>query len=283
MIITRGQDKKGQKVIFKLDENIIENLEFIKKRNNKGWDYVCIITGLPGVGKSTFSRYLAKYLDEKFNEDNVYFDAVPMTEAMSNSENKRAFVLDESYKDFSTRASVKQEYAQLVNHLQLLRQKQHYIFLILPDFFSLSKHLALFRANHLFVVYEDSGGDRCYAVFDREKKKELYLLGKQFLNYNAVQPNFRGNFPLKPTSGEIVNEEIYLARKKEHLLSQNKEEARGGLAKDMRDKLIIFLFKDMKIPAKKIAEVCECSLRVIYNVLEKHKVYDNMKGGAENE
>lgn len=282
MIAVKGRDKNGSKVLFSIEQYLADNLDRIIKRNSKGWDHVAIITGLPGVGKSTFARYLARYLDETFNEDRVYFDAAPMIEGMNNSENKKSFVLDESFKDFSSKASMKQEYADLINHLQLLRQKQHYIFLILPDFFSLSKHLALFRSSFLYVVYEDSQGDRCFAVFDREKKKELYILGKQFMNYNAVQPNFRGNFPIKCRSGEIVDEELYEKRKREHLLSQGKQEKRGGIAKDMRDKLIVYMFSEMKIPAAKIREIADCSLRAVYSILEKNGITQRYERRLEN-
>src|SRR3990167_2523310 len=189
----------------------------------KGWDYVCIISGLPGVGKSTFAQALAKYLDPSFESWQICFTGSEFRNKTINGTKGQAFVPDESFADINTPLSKGPEFIATVNHLQLIRQKNLFLILILPDFFSLSKNVAIFRASHLFVPYSEDYNHGDVAIFDRETKRELYIKGKQFCNYQAALPNFRTDFQVS----WFVDKEDYDKRKKEHLLTQSKIKEKG--------------------------------------------------------
>ncbi|KKK47773.1 hypothetical protein LCGC14_3151820, partial [marine sediment metagenome] len=79
--------------------------------------------------------------------------------------------------------------------LNTIRQKRLFIFLVLPDFFDLSKNIAIFRSRWLIHCYSESFGDvGRFVMFDRKSKKQLYIRGKQYENYSAVRADFRGVF-----------------------------------------------------------------------------------------
>jgi len=204
----------------------------------KGWDYVCIISGLPGVGKSTFAQALAKYLDPSFESWQICFTGSEFRNKTINGTKGQAFVLDESFADMNTSLSKDPEFIATVNHLQLIRQKNLFLILVLPDFFSLSKNIAIFRASHLFVPYSEDYSHGDVAVFDREAKRELYIKGKQFLNYQCYPPNFRCDY----NKNWVVDEQDYLKRKEQHLIEQAKVKEKGQRAGMLRD-LITYVLK----------------------------------------
>jgi len=122
-------------------------------------------------------------------------------------------MLDESFADMNSNLSRSPEFASLMNHIQLIRQRGLFLVLVLPDFFSLNKNIAIFRTSYLFVVYAEDYKRGAVAIFDRKTKRELYIKGKPFLNYQAVKPNFRCRF----TGRWLVDYERYEREKFEHL------------------------------------------------------------------
>lgn len=258
-------ESKG--VIFYLDEALKVNLDFIKDRvTNKGWDYVSLCTGLPGVGKSTFVQFTARYLCDWFNEDYIAFTDEDFIRICNEAPEYSSVVLDESFASLNSKVGMTGAFLRIINHLQLIRQKHLFIFLILPNFFDLSKGVAIFRSSHLFVIYEKENR-RAFAVFDRESKKELYIRGGKYIDYNCVNPNFRGRFDREPLQGVIVNKEIYERRKREHLMSQGYEKSETQTdARKSRDACIKYMVETLNMKKKDVAEIAMVDPRTIYNV-----------------
>jgi hypothetical protein len=227
VVVKKGVE--GKEATFYIDGNLKKNLDAIVPRvRNDGWDYVGLITGLPGAGKSTFSTYLARYLCPWFDDTYICFTAEEFIKKTATCPEYSAVVLDESFQDMNTRSGLTSAFKRVLNHLQLIRQRHLFIFLILPNFFDLSKHVAIFRANHLFFIYEYAGENRknrrSFIAFDRETKKLLYIKGSKYINYNAQKANFKGWFAQKPSMGQIIDQREYDRRKREHLIKQGNEE-----------------------------------------------------------
>ena len=241
----------GKKHKLYVADTIAENLQRSKVAVlTKGWDYVCIVSGLPGVGKSTFAQSIAKFFDSKFESCQICFTAKEFREKTALGKKGQAFILDESFADLNTSLSKDPEFIATINHLQLIRQKNLFLILVLPDFFSLSKNIAIFRANHLFVPYSEDYSHGDVAVFDREAKRELYIKGKQFLNYQAYPPNFRCDYQ----KSWFVDEQDYLKRKEQHLIEQAKVKEKGVKASHLRDLVTYVLKLKTKVSNKVISE-----------------------------
>lgn len=255
-------------VIFNLDEALKDNLDFIKDRvTNKGWDYVALCTGLPGVGKSTFVQFPARYLCPWFNEDYIAFTDEDFIRICNEAPEYSSVVLDESFASLNSKVGMTGAFLRIINHLQLIRQKHLFIFLILPNFFDLSKGVAIFRSSHLFVIYEKDNR-RAFAVFDREAKKELYIRGGKYIDYNCVSPNFRGRFDRECLQGVIVNQKIYEARKREHLMSQGHERSETQTdARKSRDALIKYMLENLKLKQIEVANIAGVTRATIYNIM----------------
>ena len=196
------------------DDKLVANLDKVKKSvMTQGWDHASVVAGIPGAGKSTLAQQLCKYLDTNFSNDNICFTAKDFIQKTTYGNKGQAFMLDESFADMNSNLSRSPEFIALMNHIQLIRQRGLYLILVLPDFFSLNKNIAVFRTSYLFVVYAEDYKRGAVAVFDRKTKRELYIKGKPFLNYQAVHPNFRCRF----TGRWLVDYERYEREKFEHL------------------------------------------------------------------
>jgi adenylate kinase family enzyme len=233
----------------------------------KGWDYVCVVSGLPGVGKSTFAQALAKYFDNEFQSWQICFTGREFREKTINGKKGQAFILDESFADMNTSLSKDPDFISTMNHLQLIRQKNLFLILVLPDFFSLSKNLAIFRTRHLFVPYSVNYSRSDVAVFDREAKRKLYVKGKKFCDYQASEPNFRTDFRVK----WFCDEEDYLKRKAEHLKDQSKTKDKEKRACVMRDKLAYWWHIHEKISGEAMAKLINEPERTVYEWIEYGK------------
>jgi hypothetical protein len=213
--VINGKDWKGEPCEMYLDENLFNNLSAVKKVvSSKDFDYVALVCGLPGLGKSNFAITCAKFCCEWFDESYICFTAEEFIKKTTECQERSAIMLDESFASLNSKISLTSDFLKIVNHLQIIRQKNLYIFLCLPNFFDLAKGIAIYRSSHLFVCYGERFGDRGdFAAFDRDKKKELYIEGLKYMNYKCVQPNFRGKF----TKQQVINEESYRNNKITHL------------------------------------------------------------------
>ncbi len=256
---------------FYLDGRIKKNLDRIKHSVvNKGFDYICVVSGYPGTGKSTFAQQMALYLDETFNtEEDIYFEALGkdgMIEGVSNKKKFKVVMLDESFQDLNSKVGMGSAFVKIINTLQLVRQKNLFIILCLPNFFDLNKAVALFRTRHLFVVYADENFNRgSVACFDREAKKKLYVLGQKFMNYGAAKANFVASF----TKKWVVDKELYDKRKAQHLIDQGKQTfERTTKAALTKNKLIFHLKKVEGWTSKRIADIAGITPRAINAIVQ---------------
>lgn len=248
-------DVPGYKDKLRIEDITIENLDRVRHSVIRGgWDYVAIVSGLPGVGKSTFAHQICKYLDPTFDVDRICFTAKDFKEKTSTGVKGQAFMLDESFADMNSSLSKDPEFVSIINHLQLIRQKHLFLILVLPDFFSLQKTVAIFRSSHLFVVYSDSYERGSYAVFDRGAKRELYIRGKQFINYQAWKPNYRSNY----SDGWFIDYDTYEARKNQHLQEQAQVKEKGAKASFQRNMLTYLINYGKLMNYKELSDWIKC-------------------------
>jgi hypothetical protein len=221
MVLIDFLKDNGEMVKHHIDGYLKTNLDIIKDSVlNKGWDYVAVVSGIPGVGKSTLAQLICKYFDNTFTtKDRICFTGTGENGLMKRTSNAslgQAFILDESFEAMNTKISRSSEFVRIMNHLQLIRQKGLFIILCLPNFFDLNKGIAIFRTSHLFVVYHDKFKRGFFSAFGRDEKRMLYVKGNKYIDYNCVRPNFRGAF----TKEWIADQKLYDNMKLEHLKEQ---------------------------------------------------------------
>lgn len=134
-----------------------------------------------------------------------------------------AIVYDEAGADIQGVKIMNSETKEVLDYLRECGQYNMLTILILPDYFSLPRGIALTYSVFLLDVtyYADEEGifrRGSYNFYNRNTKKKLYLWGKKYHDYDCVQPNFRGQF----TNVYTIDEQEYRQAKRDALKKREK-------------------------------------------------------------
>lgn len=242
-----------------LDNKIIPSL----LANDK--DYVIVVDGREGSGKSTFAFQIGKYVDPTLDLSRVVFGPEEFREAILKAKKGQCIVYDEAFTGFSSRASLSPVNRVLVSLSMQMRQKNLFIIIVLPTIFLLDKYMALFRANSLIHVYETRGkkgkpSNRGYfKVYNFEKKKKLILGGSKTMTYRVkgLHTGFRGRFYGKFALGDEEMEKKYRKMKEEALANSEKTSMTSAQVRyrEQRDLILYLLRKTSKMSYQSLANL----------------------------
>lgn len=270
-----GED--GVPVQVSVDARILKIVENVKARKKGGYDFVGMVTALPGLGKSQFAigtlgPLLSHRMDQLFVEFTIQAFISRCIDPKTPEES--TIILDEGHEGMNSGKVAQGEFQQMVNILMLVRQKRLNLLIVTQDYFSIAKTIAIFRSNILFHITTNRKGKRGSAlVFSRNKKKNLYLFGKKNLNYGAVRANYTAQF----NKNDHLIPSDYLKRKADHLIEQNKNLKESGnvkrmdIAKKLMDNTILNLTK-RNFRQKDIAETMGIGLRTVTEHWAKMKM-----------
>ncbi len=231
-----------------------EQLDVVKKRViSKDRDWVCVVDGEEGVGKSVLAQQMAKYLDPNFSIDNIVFNSDDFLKVIKDPKTKKgtAIVLDEAFSAANNRASLSEVNRSMIGVATEMRQKNLFIIFCIPSFFDLDKYFALWRCRALFHLYFTPDEDRRYIIFSKDQKKTLYLLGKKTYSYQKPHSNFP---PFKFSNFYTVDEEVYREKKAQAFKKRTvSNQARTWLMQ--RNAYIRYLLINLGISSTDVANV----------------------------
>lgn len=206
-----GQKDDG----FPMDELLIQNLDVLAKNIVMDWDFTILISGggEVRVGKSVMAMqvgyYLSNRVKELYGHDTIFtlehnyaFDATKLISkgtALSTSHKYSALVHDEGAAELDSKKIMTRKTKVLLDYLRECGQYNLFNILVVPDFFELPKGVAVTRSVCLIDVqyFGDKEGifqRGYYNFYSRRAKKELYINGKKYMDYNAAKPSFYGRF-----------------------------------------------------------------------------------------
>ncbi len=215
-------------------------------------------------GKSTLAFQIGKYVDPTLNLDRIVFDAESFRQAIFKATKGQCVIFDEAFTGFSSRASLSAINRALVNLMMQMRQKNLFVIIVLPTFFLLDKYVALWRTKALIHVYENKGRRGYFRLYNKKKKKLLYLFGKQTYSYNPkinskerLYTNFKGHFYGVFALGDKETEKKYRKKKIKALEDTEKNPMTAGQVKyrEQRDIIIYLLRKNLKLTYQELAEL----------------------------
>ena len=190
--------------------------------SKKDKDYVMLIDGYEGAGKSTFGQQIGKWVDPSLNLSRICMTAEEFHKAINEAPKDSCVIYDEAVTGMSAGDSIAKVGKVLKALMMQMRQKNLFVIIIIPSVFELNRYTVLSRARSFFHVYENKGMRGFYVGYNQRDLKNLYLKGKQFYNYK-VRSYFNGRFWGKYT----VNEEAY--REKKNKAMQNTEKKQTAL------------------------------------------------------
>lgn len=267
-------EQEGDEGGYYLDGKYKKGLDNLKKATMENdRQSIILYCGDTGSGKSTKMAQDCFYFDpENFTYEDMCQTYEDFAQRLQ-KKRKMALALDEAHEGLSS-GQVATRAAKALTHLiQVSRQQNNFIGISLPNFFDLNKNAAIFSSNWLVYVYSKKGKRGFFKVFDKEKKKLLYLIGKKNYNYNAVKPNFRGRF----TKFMPIDENKYREKKKEaiqHIMDTQFKESESTLggdavskSKQSRDNAIKKLYLEGKtIP--ELEALFNLSSSLLYKIIE---------------
>lgn len=174
--------------------------QLLKAKNDvlkKNQDRVYVVDGREGVGKSTLTVQLANILDE-VSIENIVFKSEDFENTLRELKPGSAIIFDEAFNGLSSKGALSKQNKKLVRLLMECRQRNLFIFIVLPTIFLLERYVAIFRSQCLFHAYI-SNGKRYYKVYNYSNKKRLYIKGKGLMSYHYphIKKSYRfyGKFP----------------------------------------------------------------------------------------
>lgn len=226
-------------------------------------DHVLVVDGMEGTGKSTLALQLAKYIDHSFNLNRVVFDADEFRNKVFSAKKGQCIVYDEAITGFSSVSALSPVNRVLKSLMMQMRQKNLCVIIVIPTFFLLDKYVALFRARNLIHVYENKGRRGYFRIYNRKKKKYLYLMGKQTLSYSGknwkvnVFTKFKGRFYGVFALGDSSIEEKYKEKKLKALSDTEKSPMSSAQIRyrDQRDIILYLLRKISDLTYEKLSNL----------------------------
>lgn len=233
----------------RLSKNLDKLIEGVKKKDR---DNFFLVDGSEGSGKSVLALQLAKYVDPTFDLSRVCFTPEEFEHAIRHAENGQAVLFDEAFRGLSSRAALSAVNKLLVTLMMECRQKNLFVFLVLPTFFLLDKYAALFRSKGLFHVYEKNGRRGQWVFFNKQKKKMIYFKGKAYYEYIGAKSSFRGRFLDQYT----VDEKAYRQKKRAALEDVGRSETEESKNQKARDRLLFYINKELGVRVTELGRVC---------------------------
>ena len=257
----------------------------------EGFDFVVLVTGDGETrgGKSTLSGQMAYYcawkLGRPWGWDDAYnyvFSGAELIKVALKSE-PTCFIYDEALAELNSRKANSLIQLNLTNFLSECGKLNHILFIVLPNFFDLTKSIATVRSECLINVslrkkekkLMDQGKEETilerkrglFFFYAKTKKRYLYIKGKQFDDYNAIKSDFWGDFK----DFWCVNREAY-ERKKDEFLNRVRTPTKVNKYKLQRDALIRILYNKAGFSGPKISDLIKeeghkLGIKQVYNVI----------------
>lgn len=215
--------------------------ELIKIRNLvlfKDRDWLAVVDGDEGSGKSVLAMQVCKILDPNFALENIVFTSDEFINKIKKSKKGTAILLDEGYVAANARSSLSEVNRAMVGLATEMRQKNLFVVICIPSFFDLDKYFAIHRSRVLFHTYFNRAGERGqFIVFPKNAKKLLFLHGKK--NYSYHEPG--SPYPPMRFMHHYVIEEPEYRRYKALAFQKRTVSARAKQWADQRDAYIMEL------------------------------------------
>lgn len=253
---------------YYMDGYLLENLQRAKSIIKKDWDMVFLYDGYEGSGKSVKAMQDAYFCDPTLSLDRVTFSPWEFSKAIKGADKYQAVIYDEAFTGFLSRQTMTLINTILVKMLAEIRQKNLFVFIVMPSFFDIDRYVSLWRSRALIHVYIGDNHQRGYfSFYNHERKKDLYMMGKKHYSYAKPAPNFIGRF----TNYYPLDEKAYRQKKNDALTRKEKGQDYAMTEKEFRNKLFERLMKVDYISEVAKAGILNVSMSTYYFLRDKYK------------
>ena len=139
------KDDKGKEWSFHVDKKLQKFLiDKVKDRiTKKDKDYVLLIDGYEGSGKSTFGMQMGKFVDPSLTLDRVCLTADEFKQRILDAKKGQCVIYDEAVTGMSAGNSITRIGKLLKSLMMQMRQQNLFVIVILPSVFELNRYAVL--------------------------------------------------------------------------------------------------------------------------------------------
>lgn len=182
-----------------------QNLDVIKHLiNKKDFDWLHVIEGYEGVGKSTLAWHTCKYIDPNFTAKNVVFEPDQFRLLLQNARKGTAILIDEGGLLLFSRNAMMSDNKELIQALTMIRTKNLFICIYVPSFFILDVYVREHRVKTMCKVIK-----RGWFHFFSKKRIQQIKKKTGTKEYEYPKPNFKEAF----TKVENQEWQTYITKK----------------------------------------------------------------------
>jgi hypothetical protein len=261
-----------------IDSFLYQNLTMMAKKIVEDMTFlaVCFSSTLEvGTGKSVFCTQVGEIWSEimekvhgikvPFDMNNVVFRPEELIER-SFKVPKYSFLLLDEWEDSHYWGKLGMT---LRKFFRKCRQLNLFIMIIIPNYFQLPLGYAISRSVFAVDVKFDENFNRGnYDFYNFKAKKELFMKGKKFHNYNVVGATFSGSF----FDGYGVDEKQYRYVKRQDMLKYDDEDKKTQInPTDITAECFVKTYKNSKESVKTVASWFGVSERTGFEYLKRKK------------
>ncbi len=215
-----------EQISYYMEGRLIFLLDYVKNLiQKKDKDYVMIIDGYEGAGKSTLAAQCGKYVDPSLDLKRICMTPDEFKHAIINAKKGQCVIYDEAVTGMTSGESIAKVGRILKSLMMQMRQKNLFVIVLIPTLFELNKYATLSRARFMLHVYESQGRMGYFVGLNKKAVRMTYLKGKRTHSY-SIKSKFTGRFYGKFALGEKT--EILYRKKKQLALEESSEDEEAG-------------------------------------------------------
>lgn len=236
-----------------------EDLENIRKEIvERDKDFVMVVSGQEGIGKSCCALNICKQFDPDFSVKDIVFTTKEFIQRVKESRPGKAILIDEGGIQFFSRDSMTTRVKNSVKLLTGCRKYNLLIVVCVPSFFILDKYIRDHRVGCLVNVYERGR----FVVFGKEQVEQITKdnQGKQYY----PDPYYSGTYT--KLWGKLWKD--YVEKKEAEMikLDQEPEKKKEKARKMTKREEILLLLRTGKFDRKEIAELTKSQVGYVNQI-----------------
>lgn len=159
-----------------------KNLDLIKKIIlEKDYDWIHLIIGKEGTGKSTLGLQVCKYFDETFDESRIINDLEELKVTVRNSKPGQAIMIDEGALFFYASDAMTKDVKEIIKLFTAFRKYNLFFVICVPQYYDIVSRIRDKRVKSATVVYKRG----VFGFMSRAKLNRIY---KNKINNQEVYP-----------------------------------------------------------------------------------------------
>lgn len=170
----------------KLGWKIRSNLDLVKEQYLKeDLDFIQIISGEEGYGKSTLAWSCCKYIDPTFNANRIAYNPNEFKQLLNDCSPESSILLDEGEWLLYSRSAMTRTNVEINKILQAIRLKRFFIVICIPAFRRMDEHIRADRASGLMIIpcrgrVEGYGKKKLRRAYMDKRTRKWKIPGKPF-------------------------------------------------------------------------------------------------------